>query len=361
MGAARLGRVESPVVPADPVIFVESTRATTVPWIRAQFVMNAMEAAFPGNTAREVADAVGLRAPNGTEPPITLAQLDALYEEGARRTGDEAFGLHLAEHSDPRMFDLLGYALMNGKNLADAFEKLRPYLRTIHGNEELMLVVDGDRARFAYRVTDSRARPSRHRSEAYLGIVFKMAMVALSKKVPPVAVTFEHSAPKDTSEHRRFFGTQVHFDCPVNELVFASELLEEPIANADPTLAALLDRYIKELSAGAQKGDRTTLAGEVRRLIYESFRDGDHSARAIAKRLNMSCRTLQRRLRIESTSHHDILDEARQELALRYLRESTMPIGRIAKLLGYATVGAFYDAFHRWMSVTPADYRRSAR
>jgi AraC-like DNA-binding protein len=48
-------------------------------------------------------------------------------------------------------------------------------------------------------------------------------------------------------------------------------------------------------------------------------------------------------------------------LALRYLRESTMPIGRIAKLLGYATVGAFYDAFHRWMSVTPADYRRSAR
>ena len=57
----------------------------------------------------------------------------------------------------------------------------------------------------------------------------------------------------------------------------------------------------------------------------------------------------------------DILDEARQELALRYLRESTMPIGRIAKLLGYATVGAFYDAFHRWMSVTPADYRRSSR
>ena len=234
MGAARLVRVESRVVPADPVIFVESTRATTVPWIRAQFVMNAIEAAFPGNTAREVADAVGLHAPNGTEPPITLAQLDALYEEGARRTGDEAFGLHLAEHSDPRMFDLLGYALMNGKNLADSFEKLRPYLRTIHGNEELMLVVDGERARFAYRVTDSRARPSRHRSEAYLGIVFKMAKVALGREIPPVAVTFEHSAPQNISEHRRFFGTQVFFDCPVNELVFASELLEEPIANADP-------------------------------------------------------------------------------------------------------------------------------
>src|SRR5690242_13082962 len=159
-GAVPLGRVESRVVPADPVIFVESTRATTVPWIRAQFVMNAIEAAFPGNTAREVADAVGLHAPNGSEPPITLAQLDALYEEGARRTGDEAFGLHCAERSDPRMFDLLGYALMNGKNLADAFEKLRPYLRTIHGNEELMLVVDGDRARFAYRVTDNHHRPS---------------------------------------------------------------------------------------------------------------------------------------------------------------------------------------------------------
>jgi AraC-like DNA-binding protein len=347
-------------VPAEPVIFVESTRATTVPWIRAQFVMNAIEAAFPGNTARDVADAVGLHNPNESEPPITLAQLDALYEEGARRTADEAFGLHLAEHSDPRMFDLLGYALINGKNLADAFEKLRPYLRTIHGNEELMLVVDGDRARFAYRVTDDR-RPSRHRCEAYLGIVFKMAGVALGKMVPPVAVTFEHSAPQDVSEHRRFFGTQVFFDCPVNELVFAAELLEAPIANADPILAALLDRYIKELSAGAQKGDRTTLAGEVRRLIYESFREGDHSARAIAKQLDMSCRTLQRRLRLESTSHHDILDEARQELALRYLRESTMPIGRIAKLLGYATVGAFYDAFHRWMSVTPADYRKSAR
>jgi hypothetical protein len=110
-------------VPSDPVILVESSRARTVPWIRVQFVMKAIEAVFPGETAREIADAVGLVPPTGdSEPRITLAQLNALYEEGARRTKDEAFGLHLAEHSEPRMFDLVGYALINSKNLAAAFE-----------------------------------------------------------------------------------------------------------------------------------------------------------------------------------------------------------------------------------------------
>jgi AraC-like DNA-binding protein len=230
----------------------------------------------------------------------------------------------------------------------------------MQGDEELVIVNDGVRARFAYRVTDSRARPSRHRSEAFLGFVFKMMRIALGREtLVPLAVTFEHNAPRDVTEHRRVFGTQVHFDCPVNELVFDAALLDLPIANADPELGALLDRYVRELSSSLQKNDRATLKGEVRRLIYNSFRDGDHSAQAIAKHLNLGCRTLQRRLRREGTSHHNILDEARRELALRYLRESEMAIGKIAKLLGYATVGAFYDAFHRWTSVTPADYRRS--
>jgi AraC-like DNA-binding protein len=75
----------------------------------------------------------------------------------------------------------------------------------------------------------------------------------------------------------------------------------------------------------------------------------------------MSTRTLQRRLPAEGTSYHAIIEQARRELALRYLRESSVPIRQIADRLGYANVAAFYDAFHRWTSRTPRDYRRAAQ
>jgi AraC-like DNA-binding protein len=72
----------------------------------------------------------------------------------------------------------------------------------------------------------------------------------------------------------------------------------------------------------------------------------------------MSDRTLRRRLRKESTSYQEILDDVRAELAGHYLTKEKRGIEEVAFLLGFSDPSAFSKAFRRWTGQTPADFAR---
>lgn len=74
--------------------------------------------------------------------------------------------------------------------------------------------------------------------------------------------------------------------------------------------------------------------------------------------INVSKRTLQRRLKEEGTSFRDILDEARKSQATHYLSIGLYSIDEIAFILGYANIQAFYTSFQRWHDMTPRQYLR---
>jgi AraC-like DNA-binding protein len=72
----------------------------------------------------------------------------------------------------------------------------------------------------------------------------------------------------------------------------------------------------------------------------------------------MSVATLRRRLGDEGTTHSELLDEVRRELAAKYLGDMSLAISEVAFLLGFSHVTAFYKAFRRWSNgVTPAEFR----
>jgi AraC-like DNA-binding protein len=79
---------------------------------------------------------------------------------------------------------------------------------------------------------------------------------------------------------------------------------------------------------------------------------------AIAARMHMSPRTLQRRLRDEGTTYLELLNDVRRELALRHVQEGRESISEIAFLLGFSEVSTFHRAFKRWCGRTPAEVRR---
>jgi AraC-like DNA-binding protein len=67
---------------------------------------------------------------------------------------------------------------------------------------------------------------------------------------------------------------------------------------------------------------------------------------------------LRRRLAAEGTSHRELLDRVRAELALRALDEGELSIGEVAFLVGYSDTSAFHKAFRRWTGHSPRDHRR---
>ncbi len=71
----------------------------------------------------------------------------------------------------------------------------------------------------------------------------------------------------------------------------------------------------------------------------------------------MSSRTLTRRLAEDGLTYKGLLDELRRKLALQYLKDRQISIKKVAYLLGYSEVPAFYHAFRRWTRSSPVQHR----
>jgi AraC-like DNA-binding protein len=82
---------------------------------------------------------------------------------------------------------------------------------------------------------------------------------------------------------------------------------------------------------------------------------------AIAERLALSKRTLQRRLEDEGTSYQVVLRDTRAALALHYLERTRIPAAEISFLLGFEEPNSFFRAFSEWTGQTPEAVRREAR
>ncbi|MFP2961699.1 helix-turn-helix domain-containing protein [Myxococcus sp. 1LA] len=172
----------------------------------------------------------------------------------------------------------------------------------------------------------------------------------------PLEVSFHHAAPPDIAEHRRVFRCEPRFEQPYNGVSVAREALETPLLKADSGLSAVLERHTRELLAKLPQVEG--FVERVRAHAAEGLPNGGATNEAIAKRLHMSVRTLNRRMRDEGTSLQDVVDTLRRELALRYLEERRLAIPEVAYLLGFSEASAFHRAFRRWTGTTPAEHRR---
>jgi len=101
-------------------------------------------------------------------------------------------------------------------------------------------------------------------------------------------------------------------------------------------------------------GEKVTT--EVRRLLLQSAGDF-FDINQVAARLNMSERSLRRRLNAESVSFRTLFEEVRDLLATEYLAKTDLTVAEIAHLLSYSETVNFRRAFMRWNGTTPSEYR----
>ncbi|MGA9321849.1 MAG: helix-turn-helix domain-containing protein, partial [Xanthobacteraceae bacterium] len=155
-------------------------------------------------------------------------------------------------------------------------------------------------------------------------------------------------------EYADLFGAPVLFGQSVNRLLFDSRWLDgaprlgNEITNS--TVMRLCDAQIEEFQL------RQGLVGEVRQLLMKNlmrpkrFED-------VAQSLNVSARTLRRKLRDENSSFRQVVDELRRDMAVRYLRDTDLTVEEIADTLGFSDAANFRQAFRRWTKTTPRKFK----
>lgn len=81
----------------------------------------------------------------------------------------------------------------------------------------------------------------------------------------------------------------------------------------------------------------------------------------IAEEMNLSKRTLQRRLQQQNISFAQLRDQVRFHHAITYLVEQTMSIDSISASLDFSDRTSFTNAFKRWTGLSPSTFRKLFR
>jgi len=163
-----------------------------------------------------------------------------------------------------------------------------------------------------------------------------------------------HAPPDDANAYPQIFGCPVRFGQCENRLVFDPAWLDgEASLGNEMTNAAVIkicDSLLDEFDL------RIGLVGKVRRILFAN-RVRTVNFDDVANRLNMSPRTLRRKLLAENTSYRRIVDDLRRDLAIKYLRDTDLTVDDIGYSLGFSDVGGFRNAFRRWTQAAPSRFR----
>jgi AraC-like DNA-binding protein len=311
-------------------------------------------------------DAAGFCIEMGIDPSviddpdarIPLGRLDALWNRAAGLTGDPHVGLHVAESVSADSFGLLSYLGASCSTWGDGLRKVCRYFRLLSDGSAYHLSVAADRAIVTATQDVHSSESVRQRVEFTVAVMHGYGRRFVEGGFEICDVFLEHPAPESgTGEHLRVFGREPRFGTGASGFAFPVALLERPLQTSEPRLAAVLERLAARLLA--ELPESTCVAQRVRSDLLRVGLQGDVSLEAVARRLGMSPRTLQRRLRDETTSHFELLDDVRRALALDMLTASETGIAEVAYAVGFSEPAAFHRAFTRWTGRTPAEYRRA--
>ncbi|WP_437672874.1 AraC family transcriptional regulator [Sorangium sp. So ce131] len=325
-------------------------------------------------------EAAGL-APAALADPDARVPLEAFYalvEAAVATLGDPHLGLGFAGRFQPEHLDALGFLAMSSPTLGEALRRMLRYQQLWNEGERYTLEIRGDRAHLGFAPFGPDRPAHGQMAEMFALDVLVNAGQMIGAPIEAIAARFRHTPAGDPAEKERRIGSRLEFGAPATELVVPAEVLERPLPHANEALAAFLERQVGALAArlpgaappasppGAAPSSTlpgaappaAALAARVRALLGERLREGADLP-ALAARLRMSPRTLQRRLRDERTSLNALLDEVRRARAAALL-EADMAIAEVAYLLGYSEPSAFHRAFRRWTGATPEGFRARA-
>ena len=295
-----------------------------------------------------------LRIPGARFNQTSVIKLWRIAEEASN---DPYFGIHVSRYWHPTTFHALGYAWLASNSLKDGFRRLVRYSAIINNKLNVEFRLENDGYRFGFASTTLPPGTLPIAVDAGLSTVVHMCRINFGETLSPLRVQTTRPKPASVTAYEEFFKCPIAFALEANALYFAKADIEKRLPTSNAELALKSDQMAMEYLARYQHDD---IILKIKSLLINRWPGGKISENEIAGTLNMSSRTLHRKLQSEGLNINMLLDETRKELAIHYLENSNLTIGEIAYLTGFSEPANFSRAFRRWTGTTPNAYR-SAR
>ncbi|MFM9380248.1 AraC family transcriptional regulator [Pseudomonas sp. UV AK001] len=285
---------------------------------------------------------------------ISYRQAVAMIQRALKALPNQGLGLWVGAQNVLGTLGLLGHVLSLCKNLRDAFELGIRHQHTSGGIVVISVDVVGEQVYVDVECRLPFAEVQIFAVEEFYASLLVYGRALVGETFKPIAVEFVHAAPDYVDEYRRLLGPDVRFGCLHNRMLIDVQWLDVNLPNHH-SLALRQAVKLLELEA-AQVHQKLDLIQAVERAIARDLSRGSHIEK-IAGDLNMSSRTLRRRLTEHSLTFEALLEQVRQARTMSLLANPDMPIERITEEVGYSDVRSFRRAFKRWTGKSPSAWR----
>jgi AraC-like DNA-binding protein len=257
----------------------------------------------------------------------------------------------------PALFRLLGLGFdtnplaaqcgieISSETVGDALRRYARFFSTGHDTASVELEEGGKQITLRFHIPGELAQ-TRCFTEWAVSLFCKALEAGPFKPVRPLRVDFMHKAAGPSDRYQRILGSEVVFGAAHTQLILSRDVLRLPLRTANPKLVPRLEALAEEQLP--ERRNPVALSAQVRMLLQAHLVRGALATSQTAKLLSLSERTLARRLRLEGTSHQEILDSLRADLAKRALADEQLTADALAARLGYAEMRSFQRAYKRW-------------
>ena len=292
----------------------------------------------------------------GVEPSNKWVTSDffRIWEAAEEEFDDRSIGLRFGADGIRSGYGVASLVALHAPDFRGALGALSRYKR-LTCPERIEIEIRGDEAMVRYRWLHAAGQVPRLLVDMTMASLRELARHGTSSRVAPVRLELSRP-PTDRELLLRHFHCPVVFGAMCDAMVFDRAALDVPFVTADEgAFARVLEGLERRIAAG--EGDYALLS-ELRVAIARQLSEGRQpSIAAVAGRLHVSTRTLQRRLDEHQTTFQQQLADVRRTIASRLLANTQLDTVAIAMLLGFAEPNSFARAFRAWEQTTPARWR----
>lgn len=343
----------------DPGIVSQSNTMPMIHLIRAQEVLEEY-----GFELTDYLEAGGLPTNllEGNAQEVSEESYYALFDHLLKSVDVQGLGLKIGQKFSFADYGILGYAMLSCPTLYDAIKTIVRYQEIIgsyYVTESLH--VEKDMAYISVLCRETLLQKDLLRFEvekSFSQWITPRVIITKAKDFRLHRVDFTFEDPGYCELYQSLFKCPVYFNQPANRLCFPAKLLNQPLDLANEATTKVCQQQCDAILKSLKQ--QSGLVEQIRQIVME-HPEQPPAPEKIAGMLNISYRTLRRRLNDVETSLTEIIYDVRMSLARSYLRQTELSIKEIAFMLGYSEVSNFYRSFKKFSGQTATDYRNTHR
>jgi len=287
-----------------------------------------------------------------TERTTSRELVIAAYQLVLEHTDDEFLGIGTTKMPRGTVRLMIKLA-QHDKTLNQALKSINSVLRI--SQAPISLQVRHHQGVVTWRFLASVTQPSFYSiiTIIQMGLFYHLLSLLTQKEVLLENISFSEPRPPNFSDFQFLFQRDLKFDQCEFSISIKQEWLKLPIHCNYQELKQHLDVPLGLISYAL---DTYGIIRQVKDILVLSQHQLP-SLSAVATTLNMSVRTLQRKLDRECVTYQTLKDNIRQEKAFFYIENTDKSMEHIAQRCGFKEVSSFTRAFIRWTGSSPSKYQ----